>query len=74
MDKVKPQPQPRSDPNGGGNLSGHRPYWRGAHRDWRLWACVIVMLAALMIYLTGYESAWPSRDPERQPMVAPVGN
>jgi hypothetical protein len=24
----------------------HRPYWKRAHRDWRIWIGVIVMLAA----------------------------
>ena len=28
-----------------------RPYWRRAHRDWKLWLVVIVMLGAMWIYL-----------------------
>jgi acetate kinase len=26
---------------------GHPPYWKRAHHDWRIWFCVIVMLAAM---------------------------
>jgi hypothetical protein len=30
------------------------PWWRRAHRDWRVWVGVVVMLAAMTIYvLTG---------------------
>ena len=27
------------------------PYWRRAHRDWKLWLAVLVMLGAMWIYL-----------------------
>ncbi len=36
------------DPNSG---SVHRPYWTRAHRDWRVWVGVVLMLAAMMVYL-----------------------
>jgi hypothetical protein len=29
---------------------GHRPYWKRAHRDWRFWAGVSFMFAAIVIY------------------------
>jgi hypothetical protein len=29
----------------------HRPYWKGAHRDWRVWVGVILMLAAILYYI-----------------------
>ncbi len=57
-----------------GHQIHHRPYWRRAHRDWRVWACGMVMIVALMIYLTNYEMPWWPRDHPRQPMMAPAGN
>jgi hypothetical protein len=29
----------------------HRPYWTRAHRDWRFWIALILMLAAMGIYI-----------------------
>jgi hypothetical protein len=27
------------------------PYWRRAHRDWRVWVAVIMMIAGMVIYV-----------------------
>jgi hypothetical protein len=29
----------------------HRPYWKRAHRDWRLWIAVVFLAAALAVYI-----------------------
>jgi uncharacterized membrane protein len=29
----------------------NRPYWKRAHRDWRFWAGVVLMLAAIAMYV-----------------------
>ena len=29
-----------------------RPYWRRAHRDWKVWVGLFFMLAAITIYVT----------------------
>jgi hypothetical protein len=29
----------------------HGPYWLRAHRDWRFWAVVMLMIAAMLIYV-----------------------
>jgi hypothetical protein len=34
---------------GGGAV--HGPYWLRAHRDWRFWAVVLVMLVAMAVYV-----------------------
>ena len=39
------------DPNGGPIHNGQPPYWRRAHRDWRVWLGVVLMLAAMTIYI-----------------------
>jgi hypothetical protein len=36
----------------------HQPYWRRAHRDWRLYVVVFLMLAAMIIYLMTSDLAW----------------
>lgn len=28
-----------------------RPYWKTAHRDWRVWVGLFAMLAAITIYI-----------------------
>jgi hypothetical protein len=52
MNDSKQIPHPRGDPNNddtGGH--GRRPYWKRAHRDWRIWFCTIMMLAAMLAYV-----------------------
>jgi hypothetical protein len=61
----------RGDPNGG---SLHRPYWTRAHPDWRVWVGVVLMLAAMMVYLmTNDLAGWSHRQP-RQPLSALGGH
>jgi hypothetical protein len=50
------------------------PYWMRAHRDWRVWLGVILMITAMMIYvMTGDLSGWSHSEP-RQPVSAPGGH
>jgi hypothetical protein len=35
----------------------HGPYWLRAHRDWRFWAVVLVMLAAMVVYVVSMNLA-----------------
>ena len=39
-------------------ITANPPYWRRAHRDWRIWFCVIVMLAAMAVYLMTGDLRW----------------
>jgi len=69
--------KPHGDPNGGPLNHGRPPYWRNAHRDWRIWFCVIVMLFAMLVYVMTGGFRWrfngqPQQPP--QPMVVPAGN
>jgi len=44
------------------------PYWTRAHRDWRVWVGVILMLAAMSIYLMTGDFAWgPHIHPRKLP-------
>lgn len=50
----------------------HRPYWKHAHRDWRLWIAVGLMLLAMLTYVMSDGLAWrPSSHPE--PLADTVG-
>jgi hypothetical protein len=55
-----------------GGIPSHRPYWRRAHRDWRLWAIVILMLAAMAVYLMTGDLRWPIHA-QPQSMVPTAG-
>jgi hypothetical protein len=54
----------------------HRPYWKRAHRDWRIWIGVIVMLAAMLVYLASGDLRWriQAQPQSSQPISAPAGN
>jgi hypothetical protein len=38
------------------------PYWRRAHRDWRFIAVVLLMLAAITIYVMTQDLSWRPRN------------
>jgi hypothetical protein len=55
----------------------HRPYWKRAHRDWRIWCFVILMLVAMFVYLATGDLRWrvgTQLQQPRQPISAPAGN
>jgi len=29
----------------------HAPYWKRAHRDWRVWIGVVLILVAMIVYI-----------------------
>jgi hypothetical protein len=77
MNELKSNHKSQGDPNGGPIDHGHPPYWRRAHRDWRIWCCVIVMLAAMLVYLMTGDLRWRihGQSPQpQQPISAPAGN
>ena len=41
--------KPHSD--GSGIHHEHVPYWKRAHTDWRFWIGVILMFAAMIVYV-----------------------
>jgi hypothetical protein len=77
MHELKHDHKSNGDPNGGPIHHGHPSYWRRAHRDWRIWFCVILMLAAMAVYLMTGDLRWRFHDqtqPSQQPISAPAGN
>jgi hypothetical protein len=73
MNEVKHTHQQHGDPNGGGAHHGRRPYWTRAHRDWRVWVGVVLMLAAMIIYLMTDDLAWRPRIQSQPPLSSAVG-
>jgi len=71
MSKRKHRPHDYESPNSDGVNNGfHRPYWKHAHHDWRLWVAVSLMLVALLTYvMTGDLAWWPQR---QQPVSGAV--
>jgi hypothetical protein len=45
----------------------HHPYWKSAHRDWRVWVVVGSMLAAMTIYVMSNDLAWGPRSEPKVP-------
>jgi hypothetical protein len=50
----------------------HRPYWKHAHHDWRLWVAVIVMLVAVTTYVMTDDLSWRPRAQPQQPLSGAV--
>jgi hypothetical protein len=57
MNETHHSHHPHGDPNGG-HVPHKGPYWTRAHRDWRVWIGVILMLAAMVVYLMSDDLAW----------------
>ena len=51
MNELKHDHHRFRNPNGGKAHHDHRYYWKGAHRDWRIWVYVILMLAAMLLFV-----------------------
>ncbi len=62
-----------SSPHSDSVHHGHRPYWRGAHRDWRVWVGLFLMLTAMIIYLMTNDLAGWHGDRQRQPLLNALG-
>jgi hypothetical protein len=41
-----------------------QPYWRRMHHDWRVWVGVVLMLAAITIYILSQNLAWLPHPPQ----------
>jgi hypothetical protein len=61
------------DPNGGNIHQGQRPYWTRAHRDWRVWVGVVLMIACMIIYLMSDDLALRPRIQAQPPLSSAVG-
>jgi hypothetical protein len=53
-----PHPLPHEGANGANLQHRQRPYWKRAHRDWRIWVLVILMLVCMGIYVMTGDLRW----------------
>jgi hypothetical protein len=72
---MKPVHHRFENPNGAELHHSHGPYWKRAHRDWRIWFCVIAMLVAMFVYLATGDLRWrlQAQPQSPQPISAPAG-
>ena len=61
MSETKHTHHSHPDPERGRMDLEHRPYWKRAHQDWRFWIGVLLMLAAIMIYVGTGDFLWRPR-------------
>ena len=54
MNELKKDHPRLEDPN-----HAHHPYWRRAHRDWRVWVVVSFMVAFMLLYVRRGALGWP---------------
>jgi hypothetical protein len=59
--------------NGRGAHPAHVPYWKRAHTDWRFWVGVMLMVAAMMIYVMSFDLALRPRPQLTQPISGSNG-
>jgi hypothetical protein len=50
----------------------HRPYWKRAHRDWRIWVAVLFMIAGMIVYVMSEDLSVRPRDLPQQPKSGAV--
>ena len=74
MNEIKHGSNPYDHPDNSANLHDARPYWKRAHRSVGFWVAVILMLAAMAIYVMSDDLGGWRRGQSRQPIVAPAAN
>ena len=52
---------------------GHRPYWKRAHRDWRVWVGLFFCLAAITIYVLSEDLSFMPSGRTRPPVSSAAG-
>jgi hypothetical protein len=73
MNEIKHSHHWHGGPNSDSVHHGHRPYWKRAHRDWRFWVALFLMLVAMLIYVMSDDLAWRPRSQPQQPLSGAVG-
>jgi hypothetical protein len=70
MAETKHHHHPDEGPHAPAGHDHSMPYWRRAHRDWRMWIAAFFVLAALGIYIVTVDL---SLVPRAQPPALNVG-
>jgi hypothetical protein len=60
--------EPHDRPHTHYHKSHPHPYWKRAHRDWKVWLAVVVMLGAMWIYLKSNDLSVKPNGQTQQPV------
>jgi hypothetical protein len=60
-------------PHPDGPKDGPRPYWKRAHRDWRVWIGLFFCLAAIIIYVLSEDLSFMPGGRPRPPVSSAAG-
>lgn len=63
MAESKNRHHPDTGPHAPADHDNSIPYWKRAHRDWRMWTAAFFVLAALAIYIGTVELSLVPRVP-----------
>jgi hypothetical protein len=63
----------KGDSGNDGLHNDHRPYWKHAHQDWRVWVAVFMMIAGMAIYVMSDDFAFLPRSRTQQPVTGALG-
>jgi hypothetical protein len=74
MNEIKHNHRQHGGPDSDSVPHGHRLYWKRAHRDWRFWGAMFLMLAVIIIYVMSDNLAWRPRSQPQQPHSGTVGS
>lgn len=44
----------------------HSPFWKRAHRDWRVWVAVLLMIAGMVVYVMSEDLTFRPRGPSQK--------
>jgi len=61
-------------PESGTVQQSNRPYWKRVHKDWRFWIALLLMIAAMIIYVVSEDFAWLPRGRSQEPRRTPAEN
>ena len=61
-------------PDSGIVQQSNGPYWKRMHHDWRFWVALLLMIAAMMIYVMSEDFAWLPRGRSQEQRQTPAEN
>jgi len=68
MNEIKHGHNPYDHPDNSANHHDARPYWKRAHRSVGFWVALVLMLAAMVIYVMSDDLAIRPRRQMQQPI------
>jgi hypothetical protein len=73
MSATRQERQQEPAPHHSGTAVPNRPYWQRAHRDWKFWVGVVLMLTAMTVYVLSNNLMFAPGRPAQAPVPALSG-